>query len=303
VLSGALAALGAALLWTVATRLFQEAGRGASPLELNLAKSLIGSLALALTLLVTLRGGGLPDGRALALLALSGALGIGVGDTAFFRALPALGTRRVLLAELLAAPVAAGGAWLLLGEGLTARGWTGLALTLAGVAGVVLRGDAAAGSDEARTALAAEDRRRHCALAWALVAALGQGGGISLSRLAMQGGTLDPALAALLRLLAGLVWILFLWRRGGARAEILSRRGRGRWGRVMAASLLGTWLGLWLQQAALARIPAGVTQTLLSTAPLFAMIFSRLAGRRQGAAAWAGALLAVAGVALLTGVL
>ena len=301
--AGVIAALAAAFLWTLSTRLFQGAGRRVPALELNLAKGLVGGMALALSLLFTLRGGGLPGGRVLALLALSGVLGIGVGDTAFFRALQVLGTRRVLLVELLAAPVAAGCAWLLLSENLRPHNWAGLALTLAGVALVILRvrsEDVSGAGDEA---LAARRSALRGAVGWALLAALGQGGGLTLSRLAMRDGTLDPALAALLRLLVGMAWVCFLWRRAGGHSVLLAGRDRGLWGRVAAASLLGTWLGLWLQQFALTRVSAGVTQTLLSTAPLFAMGLARLAGRRQSLQAWVGALLAVAGVALLTGVL
>ncbi|MDP2360020.1 MAG: EamA family transporter [bacterium] len=289
--TGVLAALGAALLWVTATRLFQGAGRQVPPLELNLAKGGCALLLFAATLPFTQAAHDWPGLPAVTLLGLSGVIGIGMGDTAYFRALAALGTRRTLLMELLAAPTAAGLSWVALRENLAPLAWLGLALTLAGVAAAVL----------GMSAREPAGRVPRAALRWGLLAAAGQGVGMVLARAALQGGGLDPALAAMLRLAAGQAWLLLAWHwLGRPSFTLLAPGGRGLWVRVAGAALLGTWLGIWLQQVSLAKLPAGVAQSLLSTAPLFAMLLAALAGRRPGPLAWAGALLAVLGVALLS---
>ena len=91
--SAAFAALAAALCWTVASLLWRRIPTSLSGAQLNLLKNLI-ALALQLPLLVLVPWSG--DGRALLLLALSGAIGIAAGDSLYFAALRRLGTRRTL---------------------------------------------------------------------------------------------------------------------------------------------------------------------------------------------------------------
>ena len=91
--SAASAALAAALCWTVASLLWRRIPTSLSGAQLNLLKNLIAlALQLPLLALVPWRS----DGRALLLLALSGAIGIAAGDSLYFAALRRLGTRRTL---------------------------------------------------------------------------------------------------------------------------------------------------------------------------------------------------------------
>ncbi|MCK7522700.1 MAG: DMT family transporter [Ignavibacteriales bacterium] len=61
----------------------------------------------------------------------------------------------------------------------------------------------------------------------------------------------------------------------------------------------GTFLGIFLQQLSLQRIPAGITQTLIATSPIFVLPISALLGEKIGIRAVLGALLAIIGVALI----
>lgn len=293
--AGALAALGAAAVWALATHAFRLAGGGVPALELNFWKGLFASLLLGLTLFA--QGGGLAGLSAAdtGWLLLSGVIGIGVGDTAFFRALATLGTRRTLLFETLAPPVAALQAWLLLDERLGAVAWLGLGLTVAGVAWVIAERAPATGAPGAGPPVS-----RLAGVGWGLLAATCQATGMVIARGVLVQNDLPASASALLRLLAGVV-VLGIWLLARRRPlELWKRRGERRLlGLVAAGTVLGTWMGLWLQQAALARIPAGVAQTLLATSPVIAVLLAAAAGRRPSARAWLGALLALAGVALL----
>ncbi len=122
---GELAALAAALIWAIASLLFMGLGRQLSPLMLNLIKS---SIAIALILLTLfLQSKSLPQVGlwAIGLLLLSGAIGIGLGDTAYFGSINCLGARRALLLESLAPPMTAMLASVFLREQLKAIGLDG----------------------------------------------------------------------------------------------------------------------------------------------------------------------------------
>jgi drug/metabolite transporter (DMT)-like permease len=294
---GVAAALGAALLWVLATRLFQGAGERLSPLRLNAAKGAFALLLFSASLPLLLPGSRPPTWTEGGWLALSGVVGIGMGDTAYFRALSGLGTRRVLLLELLAAPSSVALAWLALGESLPPRAGAGLLLTLSGVGLAVAGGFPAEGRPALRGAVG-----------WGLLAAACQGAGVVMARGAFRQPGLEPALAAWIRLGAGELVLLTLlallaWKRRRSRQDHRTQRSDrptlGLWLRVAGAAALGTWLGIWLQQASLTVLPAGVAQTLLATAPLFALALAALAGHRARPAAWAGAALALFGIFLL----
>jgi drug/metabolite transporter (DMT)-like permease len=123
------AALVAAALWAVSTVLFGRLGKTLQPLVLNFVKGLVAIALILLTLLW--RWGQAPALPPMAVmwLLLSGAIGIGLGDTAYFSAVNTLGARRALLLESLAPPLAALMAWAFLQEALSVRAWGGILLT------------------------------------------------------------------------------------------------------------------------------------------------------------------------------
>lgn len=289
---GELAALSAALLWALASTVYGRIGQYISPLGLNLSKGVIAIAMLGLTL--TLQRDLLPQISSdnAWLLALSGVVGIGLGDTAYFETLRRLGARRALLLEALAPPITAGLALVFLDEILPAIAWLGIALTISGVAWVISERlpDRPGGSSGLG------------GVGFGLLAALGQAGGAVLSRAALGGTNVDPLWAALLRLTAGTL-ILLLWG--------LIRQQIGQWlkginskqvlGALILAAFGGTYLGLWLQQVGLKYTAAGITQTLIATSPLFVLPIAAWMGETISLRAVLGVLIAVSGIALLFG--
>jgi drug/metabolite transporter (DMT)-like permease len=293
-LEGMFAALAAALGWATATALFRNAGREISPHVLNLLKGLLASSVMLLVLLLRSDEIELPAGGPFSILLLSGLIGIGIGDTAYFTALKSLGVRRVLLMELLAVPFATLIALVALGEQLSGLELAGILIVLSGVSLVVARG---LGERQGMPAVSTAG-----IMAGALAAAC-QGGGVVLARGAMVSANLDPLLAALIRLSGGsMLLVLILLLRGSSSVSV--RTGLQKvWKALIGATLLGTFLGIWLQQIALKELPAGLAQTLLSTSPLFALVLAALSGRRSGLLAWSGAIIALVGILLLSGLL
>ena len=296
---GELAALTAASLWAFATLLFSRLGKHLTPLTLNLAKGAIAIAFLLLTLLLRQQlFTSLPLAPTFILLA-SGAIGIGIGDTAYFAAVNTLGPRRALLMETLAPPLSALLAFFFLNERLSPISWLGIAVTLAGIAWVI-----AERAPRSRTFNPPPEHLQR-GIALAFLAASAQATGAFLSRTALASttispDTIDPLWSTLLRLSAGVVSLLaILAARPHLARNASSLRSPSLLGSVAIAALFGTYLAIWLQQIALKFAPTGIAQSLLATSPVFVLPMALAIGDRVTLRATLGALVAVTGVCLL----
>ena len=130
---GELAALTSACLWAISSVIYGRIGQRIPPLELNILKGAIAIALLICTLLLQKATFTDVTPTTLGLLLLSGVLGIGIGDTAFFFALNYLGARRALLMETLSPPLAAILALIFLQEQLRFSAWCGILLTRRGL--------------------------------------------------------------------------------------------------------------------------------------------------------------------------
>jgi drug/metabolite transporter (DMT)-like permease len=286
---GELAALSAALLWAIASFMYVNLGKQMSPLWLNVTKS---SLAVGMILLtLVLRHDASPQLEATSffLLFLSGAVGIGFGDSVFFEALACLGARRALLLEAIAPPLSACLAFVLLDEHLSLTAWLGIFLTVAGVAWVIVE----------RTTGQMRILHLKRGVTFGLLAALAQSSGAVLSRAALAGTTISPLWSSLIRLGASVI-VLLLWLMGQPQSWQALQPLRGRFLLVITgAAFAGTYLGIWLQQTALKFTETGIAQALTATSPLFIIPIAIFSGERVSVRAILGALIALAGIWLL----
>ena len=289
---GELAALSAAFLWSVASVLYSRIGQYLSPLKMNLLKNII---AMTMAMMVLLAGGGLfagLDQEAVILLLLSGAVGIGLGDSAYFGALRYIGARRALLLSILSPPITGILALLFLGESLSPGAWLGIFITVAGVSWVIT--ERAAGSGSAGAPVKP-------GILLGLLAAVGQASGAVLSHAAFMHLNISPIRSALLRLIGGTLIVVI------AMPLLKDSHGQGynnlnslrRWTTVIMAVFVGTFLGIWLQQISLKYTAAGIAQTLFATSPLFVIPIVVVTGERVSPRAVLGVLLAIVGVGFL----
>ena len=289
---GEVAALGAAFIWAAASIVYTGVGRQLSPLVLNLVKGLIAIALLLITLLFL--GKLLPSVSLMPvlLLLISGVIGIGIGDTAYFAALNSLGARRALVLESLSPPLGAFLALVFLQEQLAPLAWLGIGLTIAGVTWVVMER-----SPQPNGTLTHPPLRGIVA---GLVAAAGQAIGAVLSRAALAGTDVDPLWSTLIRLLAGILMLL-IWFSAQKHPiqKLAPLRSRRLWGIVIMAAFASTYLGIWLQQIALKYAPTGIAQSLSATSPLFVIPFAIATGEKVSLRAIFGAAIALAGVWLL----
>lgn len=320
--SGELAALTAALLWAIAASIFARLGDRVAPLVMNLIKGFVAIALLLITLLVLQRPFPVVEPKAIWFLLLSGALGIGLGDTFYFRSLALIGARRSLLIESLAPPLAAVLALLFLGETLSLANIAGIILTLGGVIWVVserLTGpNSPAGEDRSPPqkplSKPFQSQQEAVGSIYALLAALGQAGGAVLSRAGLTETAMDPLWSTLLRLVAGLGLLLLWMPLAKAVPQIAAPQSTGNHApkpnasRFIGFKLLGiiaitaffsTYLAIWLQQTALKYSPAGIAQALTSTSPLFILPIAMALGEKLSARAVLGVVIALGGIILL----
>ncbi|MGD1854924.1 MAG: DMT family transporter [Leptolyngbyaceae cyanobacterium] len=295
-----IAALGAAGLWALATLMFGRLGKRLSPLVLNFIKGamavgfIVLTLAMRQLLLVSL------PMESVLLLLISGVVGIGLGDTAYFATVNALGPRRALLLEMLTPPMSALIAGVFLQEQLSGLAWLGMALTIAGISWVISErspkeGPGQGGAGYSQNPRGGGSTMRGVGLG--VLAALGQSVGTVLSRAALADTVVDPLWSSLLRLSAGLVCtggLLLL-----ARSQPLPRPSGRLLGGVAIAAFFGTYLAIWLQQTALKYSPAGIAQSLLATSPIMVLPMAFVIGDRVTIRAVCGAVVALAGIWLL----
>jgi drug/metabolite transporter (DMT)-like permease len=281
----------------LASLIFSRLGSQLGSTLLNFFKCALALIALMFTR-HWLEGQGWPvalDGAALGWLALSGVIGLTLGDTVFFGGLQLLGARRTLLIGALAPPITALLAWPILGEAITARMLLGMALTMGGVAWVILERTTETSDAQA----AASHGQVRLGMGLAALSALCQALGNVLTK--FGGGAASGLSISIVRLAAGVLGLLVLlaWQRR-LRSVLEPLKKPRLMGLVSLATLLGTYLGLWLLMVGLQNAPAGVAATLVATSPIFILPLSAWIDReRLTTRAVAGAVLAVAGVALL----
>ena len=299
---GLIAATVAAMFWAVSVVLYRRVGRVMPPVMLNMTKGLIAVVILSVVLGVDwLVFGNVPWSMSwgkLGWMALSGVIGIGLGDTLFFAGLNRMGARRMLLLFTINPVITVLIAWALMHEPLSGLQLVGIALTCGGVAWVIAE----------RNTAKSDGHVDLLGIIYGIGAATCQASGYLLSRHILLPGGMTPAASAWLRLLAGsLILVAFLpmdrlLKHAGGQDHHHPSHPSKQQARVMffVALLLGTVLGIWLMQISAKHADkAGVAATLLSTSPLFVLPIVAMLGEHISKRAVFGALVTIAGVAML----
>lgn len=312
---GELAALLAAFFWAAASLMFGRLGRQISPVVLNWVKGMFAIAFILVTLIIQsawlsaepfATAPALPL-RSVLYLIISGGLGIGLGDTAYFAAINALGARRALLLETLAPPMTAVLAWTFLAEQLSWAATLGILITLTGVAWVI-----------SERVPKTKQVIPGSGILIALVATFCQALGAVFSRAALADTAVSPLWSSLIRLTAGLVFVgalvaikpqlikskalpnpAFEQKPSQWKAVLTTLKSPRLLSQIAGVSLFATYLGIWLQQISLKYTAAGIAQSLLATSPLFVLPMAALLGDRISPRAILGVAIALSGVWLL----
>jgi drug/metabolite transporter (DMT)-like permease len=255
------------------------------------------------------------EGAFLPWFLLSGFIGFGLGDMALFQAYPRIGSRlSALLVHCLAAPIAMTVEWLWLGNIVN--------VVQIGCAAIILGGLVVALAPE--RAATDTERRWGSGILFAVVAAMGQGGGAVVSRKAYAvaeasgfklAGVAGGLNATYQRILAGLsisaVTVLFVRRSsvfahfGRLTSKPVTVVSRNQWSRVwpwlIINGLAGPTCGVACYQWALQDNASGVVLPIVALTPLVVVPFARyLEGEKPTLRSLVGGAIAVSGVVLMT---
>jgi len=291
---GELAAFGTALCWSVSAIFFTRAAHRSGGVTINHARVALAIPMMAILHLVV-RGEIFPggvEGYRWGWLALSGVIGLALGDSFLFNAFVLIGPRLSLLIMSLVPILSTTAAWAFLGERLAAREIGGVLLAVGGIAWVVLerRGDP---EDPAR-------RRYGPGIGMAFCGALGQALGLVAAKKGMAGDF--PAVSAtLVRMVAAAaaMWGIALLRRDAvriARAAADRRALRP----LLLAVFLGSALGIWLSLVSVQHARLGIASTLMALTPVLILPLAHWQlGEKITRRAVLGTLVSFAGVAVL----
>lgn len=284
---GATAALLSAFSWAVAAVLFSRLGNEVSAAGLNLSKGLIALLCLSFALWP--EGLSIVDSQSMIALALSGIVGIALGDTLYFLTLMKLGPRLTLLTGNLIPIVTGIFAVILFNEQVPAWGWLGILITLAGV-GYVLWDKAP------RAAIGIVEWRQ--GVVWALLFVFANALGILLTKVGVV--QLSAYEASFIRQAWAIAAIVAWGLASGALLEwVKPLQNRRLWLPLFAAAIIGAFIGAWLSVAALKYTHAAVAATLNSTSPLFILPLAAIFLREKiSVRAWLGAVVALSGIGI-----
>jgi drug/metabolite transporter (DMT)-like permease len=317
--AGEAAAVATAVSWSFTALLFSAAARRIGAARVNLIRLVLATVLLSILVLLAGAAGRLQAGQ-VALLAVSGIVGLALGDAAYFRALQILGPRRASLVSPLWPVFSALVALPLLRERI---GWLdagAMALTLGGVLFVQ------SGATEEGEVQGSLGR----GLLFGVLGCLGQAGGYVLAKAGLgsvewgapladfaglapvaespggrllAGDPVDPLFGTLLRMAAGTAWIVAVAgiRREYGEAREGLRDGKGMW-LTLGGTVFGPVLGVWMSLVALRHASnIAVASTILATSPIFVLLLVRVVhGTPITARAVLGSIAAVGGVALLT---
>jgi drug/metabolite transporter (DMT)-like permease len=306
---GIAAALGTAFCWAMTALFFGAASRRIGQFHVNQIRLVQACIFLGAACFVAGAFTQAPWPQ-IALLALSGLVGLTLGDAALFLSLQIIGPRRASLIMALAPGFAALLMVPLLGEGLSLIGVAGMVITLGGVMWVVLeRGQP--GEIIGSAALG---------VSMGVLGALGQAGGLILSKaglgMAEPEGllnrlagidaesvkTLSPLFGTFIRMVAGTVllvgWCIVIGRMGQTLRALKDRKALGQ---TTAGAFFGPFVGVTLSLAAVAWTNTAVAATVMAISPVLVIPIVRVVYKQRiTGRAVIGALIAVAGVAVLT---
>ncbi len=289
VIYGEMAAIATAICWSISVMLFRYLGTNFTPLTLNLWKGLLASSGLGIVLLFT-NVTYFPQSSEIVWLLLSGAIGIGIGDTAFFSALNRMSeSSTLLLTETLAPVLTAMLAMLWLAEWLSVWQWLAMAIILFGV-DLVIR-SRKKGTQHFEVSFSG--------LNFAALAALCQAIGAVIGRDVLTHSAIDSISASLLRLLGGLITasLIILFSR---KSFLPKQAGQlSTWKILAKATFFGTFLAMIFQTLSFTYAPAAIVQALFASSIIFTLLLSWFNGQKITRNAFVGSSIAVVGVFLM----
>lgn len=289
---GEIAALVTAVCWAFTSIIFTEASRRVGSLNVNIIRLSFASAYLLLTILIAGLDWQLVSEQYL-FLALSGIVGLVIGDSFLYLSYKHSGPRIGMLMMSLAPPITVITAFVFLGEKISVTGILGIVITVTGVVLVVLQKEELP---------AAKYKINKIGILFGLFAAIGQAIGLILSKAAFNAGELNSFIANFFRIASAMFFLvpfgLMLRKREdgnqsvGKNKKIIFLIGGG--------AFLGPFMGITLSLYSISVTATGVATAIMATVPVILLPMVRIYYKEKlSLLSVIGAVLAVAGVCVL----
>jgi drug/metabolite transporter (DMT)-like permease len=290
--AGEFAALTVAVVWTITALAFEYGAKRVGSLNVNLIRLPFALLFLCIFTFIE-RGRAFPvdaTSHQWFWLGLSGLVGFVFGDLCLFKAFVYIGSRFAMLIMTLVPPLTALMGWLIFGETLTWFYFLGMMLT---ISGIVLAVNAHKNNETKRFS-----KQTVQGIFFAIGGALGQSGGLILSKIGMK--DYSPFAATQIRIITAIIgFSLIMIVMGRLKQAGQSLRNREGMKGIVIGSFFGPFIGVSLSLFAIQHTNAGIASTIMSIVPvliIFPSVF--MFKQRITLVEIIGAILSVAGVAL-----
>ena len=262
---GIISAFGASISWTYACFIWRSHTNRFKSLDINLVKNIIAFL-IFIPALINLND--VTGWQNVFILLLSGVIGIGLGDTFYIKSLKIIGTRKTLSIETLSPLIAALSGEIFINEHLTIRSWIGI-LIISSSLFIILRKKT--NFIETKSLYFEKNNLKIYLIPLMSVLCAVLGG--LLSRLVFLKSNFSPFLTTEIRLLGAITFLVFIKK---FRINFFIRKlEKNQQKRFLLSILLGTNIGILLQQIVFKTLPIGIGWTLLSTSPVISLIYTK----------------------------
>jgi drug/metabolite transporter (DMT)-like permease len=253
-----------AIIWAFAVTLFKKSGESVHPLALNAFKNLLAMILFVPT--IWLLGQALfigVTGDVYLILLLSGAIGIGIGDTLFFKSLNLLGAGLTGIVVCFYSPFIILFSFIWLQESLTPLQLLGVLLIISAILIATLR----------QRVAEITPHRIVTGIAYGFIASAAMAVGVVLMKPLL--GSYPIIWVAEIRLAGGMVVLLlvllFHHRRKSIIQSLISTRN---WRYTLAGSFFGAYLAMLIWIAGIKYTQASIASALNQTSTIFIFIFA-----------------------------
>ncbi len=265
-LIGIFSAFGATLVWTYACSIWRKQTNIYKPIEINFLKNIIAFIIYSPVILILKYS---TDYKYFLILICSGIIGIGLGDTFYLKSLNLIGTRKTLSIEALSPLIAAIAGNLFLDENLNLNAWIGIVIVTGALVKIIKKKSYLLDKD---SNLILNDNSldkyiySFLSVFCAVIAAL-------LSRFVFLESDLAPIFTTEIRLFGSIIFLCLITKM--KLRLFISNFERKEKNQFIVSVLMGTNIGILLQQIVFQSLPIGIGWTLLSTSPIVSLLFTK----------------------------
>ena len=265
-LIGIFSAFGATLSWTYACSIWRTQTNIYKPIEINFLKNIIAFTIFSPVILILKYS---TDYKYFLILICSGIIGIGLGDTFYLKSLNLIGTRKTLSIEALSPLIAAIAGNLFLDENLNLNAWIGIVIVTGALVKIIKKKSYLLDKDS-KLILHNNSLNKYIysflSVLCAVIAAL-------LSRFVFLESDLTPIFTTEIRLFGSIIFLCFITKM--KLRLFISNFERKEKNQFILSVLMGTNIGILLQQIVFQSLPIGIGWTLLSTSPIVSLLFTK----------------------------